>query len=378
MRITHAAGALVLVGSLALVGCGAQAPTEGGSSGESDPGNPFTQDVWTADGAIDYSTFDMTGQEVIWADFGGAVHDDFKAAYLDDFEELTGATVSDGSPFDYAQVRAQVESGNIQYDIITGAPTAIDQGCGTLYEEVPDSKFYWDGIADEFKSSKCSVPHGTTALLLQYNVEAYKDNPPTSCADFFDLDKFPGTRGMWTSVLGYPLEIALLADGVDPEDIYPIDYDRAFAKLDTIRDDLSLFPDLTRGQQGQADKEYDMIIQTSVRGYRGAVADVGYAPVWGCGVGQVTSLGILKGTPRLDAALALVGYASSPAGQQAAAAIRASAPVSKDTELTDIDPLMKEYISSFHDELPIKVVDAEWWSKNFDDAEQRFQQWQVG
>lgn len=376
MKTKHAALALVLCGSLALAGC---ADTTTPTDTEADSGNPYTQDVWTEDGAIDYSKFDMSGEDVVWADFGGAVHDDFKAAYLDDFEELTGATILDGSPFDYAQVRAQVESGNIQYDIITGAPTAIDQGCGTLYEEVPDEKFYWDGIQDEFKSSECSVPHGTTALLLQYNIDAYGDNPPTTCEDFFDLDKFPGTRGMWTSVLGYPLEIALLADGVAPEDIYPIDYDQAFDKLDTIRDSLHLFPDLTRGQQGQADKEYDMVIMTSVRGYRGAVANVGYAPVWGCGAGQVTSLGILKGTPNLDAALALVGYASSPAGQISAAGIRASSPVSVDTELTDIDPLMKEYILAFHeDEIPIKVVDADWWSENFDDAEQRFQQWQVG
>jgi len=369
-----AAVAAVAAG-LALAAC----TTDETGTPNTDAANPFNQDVWSTGGPIDYSTFDMSGQEVIWADFGGSVHEDFKKAYLDDFEGLTKATVVDGSPFDYAQVKAQVESKNIQYDIITGAPTSIDQGCGTLYEEVPDSKFYWGGIDDKFKSSKCAVPHGTTALVLQYNTNKYKDNPPKSCADFFDLTKYPGTRGMWTSVLGYPLEIALLADGVAPADVYPIDYDRAFAKLDTIRDDLRLFPDLTRGQQGQANQEYDMIIQTSVRGYRGAKDNLPYAPVWNCSVGQVTSLGILKGTPRLDAALALVGYASSPDGQRKGATVRASSPVSKDTDLPDIDAQMKDYIGAFHEaEMPIPVVDAQWWSSNFDDAEQRFQQWQVG
>lgn len=369
------AASAVLVVGLSLVAC---TKDETGPA-NTDASNPFRQKTWTTGGPIDYSTFDLSGEEVIWADFGGSVHEDFKKAYLDDFQKLTKATVSDGSPFDYAQVKAQVESKNIQYDIITGAPTSIDQGCGTLYEEVPDSKFNWAGIDDKYKSSKCSVPHGTTALMLQYNTNKYKDNPPKTCADFFDLTRFPGTRGMWTSVLGYPLEIALLADGVAPKDVYPIDYDRAFRKLNSIRSNLKLFPDLTRGQQGQANQEYDMIVQTSVRGYRGAKDKLPYAPVWGCSVGQVTTLGILKGTPRLDAALALVGYASSPAGQRKGASVRASSPVSKDTDLPDIDPLMKNYIGSFHqNEMPIPVVDAKWWSQNFDQAEQRFQQWQVG
>lgn len=34
------------------------------------------------------------------------------------------------------------------------------------------------------------------------------------------------------------LEAALLADGVPMDELYPLDLDRAFAKLDTIKDDI--------------------------------------------------------------------------------------------------------------------------------------------
>lgn len=384
--------AVLSVGALVATACGgdddedtaAPSTTAGGEEGSTTtaaapPDNPFEADVWTEDGFPDYANFDMSGLEIKWADFGGAVHDDFRAAYLDEFSSLTGVEITDGSPFDYAQVRAQVESGNYQYDIITGAPTSIDQECGVLYEELPDDLFNWDGVRDEYESSRCSVPHGTTALLLTYNTNTYGDNPPTTCADFFDTEAFPGVRGMWTSVLGYPLEVALLADGVEPEDIYPIDYDRAFAKLDEIRDDLSLFENLTVGQEGQANEEYDMLMMTSVRGYRNALAGTPYKPVWGCSVGQVTALGILKGTPRLRQTIALAGYATTAEAQTRAASIRAQTPVTEGLELEDVDPVMQDYISFFHeDEMPIPVVDTDWWAENFDDAEQRFQQWQVG
>src|SRR4030095_15217409 len=86
---------------------------------------------------------------------------------------------------------------------------------------------------------ECAVPNMKSALLLAYNTETYPDNPPSSWADFFDTEKSPGTRGGQNDVNQGALEAALLADGVAPEDLYPLDYDRAFAKLDTLGDDLT-------------------------------------------------------------------------------------------------------------------------------------------
>ncbi|MBV9989742.1 MAG: extracellular solute-binding protein [Alphaproteobacteria bacterium] len=63
---------------------------------------------------------------------------------------------------------------------------------------------------------------------------------PQTLADFFDPARFPGPRALHAASAKYNLEIALLADGTPPGDVYkvlatPQGLTRAFAKLDTIR-----------------------------------------------------------------------------------------------------------------------------------------------
>jgi len=354
--------------------------SEDGGGGE----NPYTSDTWTADGVPDYASFDMTGEQILWADFGGTIHEDFANTYLDSFSELTGVEIIDASPFDYAQVRAQVESGNIQYDMIPGVDYVIQQGCGELYEEIPDEKFYRGLIREEVLASPCVIPHGTTVFLPFYHRETYQDNPPDSCDDFFDLEGYPGSRAVWNSSVGIPFEIALLADGVSPDAMYPIDFDRALAKWDTIRDGLEFYSPLGQAQEGMLNEQWDMLIANQAAGMRIVRADgeIAYEPVWECAVAQVQSIGILKGTPRLDAATALAGYATTPEPQAVGMMVRASSPVLEPEEIIvpdDLPEYMQDYLMYFNeDKMPLVFQDSTFWSENFEEAEQIFQQWQVG
>lgn len=74
-------------------------------------------------------------------------------------------------------------------------------------------------------------------------------NPPTSWADFFDLEKYPGNRGMGAGGQGIiaNMQYALIADGVKPEELYPLDIERALAKLSTIKDNLVLWEASPKG-----------------------------------------------------------------------------------------------------------------------------------
>lgn len=337
----------------------------------------FAQDSgnWTANGAIDYSKIDLKGKKVVWADNGGTVHDTYVKAYLEPFAKLTGAEVISDSPFDYARVKAQVESGNVTQDIITGAPYVIAKNCGTLFEEIPDDKIYREGIEQRFLTGKCAIPQSVPIFMVMYNKTMYGDKVPTSCADYFDLEKFPGKRGMWSSVIGNGLEIALLGDGVAKEQIYPLDVNRALAKLSTIKSDIAFFQNLAVGSEGMTNGSYGMVITANTRAYDAVAAGAEYAPLWECGVEQVSTLGIVKGTPNLEAALALVGYATTPEAQSARMAITAHSPVSKTFTLPS-DPLLVDFLGPSH---PGKflTMDNAWWADNFDTVEQQFQQWQV-
>ena len=54
-------------------------------------------------------------------------------------------------------------------------------------------------------------------------------------ADFFDLKRVPGKR-MIRKDSQAMLEMALIADGVPLDKLYPLDVDRAIAKFATIKD----------------------------------------------------------------------------------------------------------------------------------------------
>jgi putative spermidine/putrescine transport system substrate-binding protein len=296
-------------------------------------------DNWTANGPVDYSKLHLQGKQVVWSDLGGTVRQTYEKAYFPRFEALTGIKVVTGSVFDYARVKAQVESGKVTEDIITGASFVIKRYCGTLFEKVPDTKVYRGYLDKKYISSECGIPQSAPKFIVMYNTQMYGDKKPASCADFFDLTKFPGKRALWSTVIGNALEIALMGDGVPLKDVYPLNVDRALAKLATIKSDTVYYPNQAAVTQGMINGEYGMAVLPSPSAYDNVQAGAPFAPLWNCGVEQTSTLGILKGTPDLDAALALVGFVATPETQSARMAVTAHSPITKTFTLPDQQPL---------------------------------------
>ena len=148
-----------------------------------------------------------------------------------------------------AEIRAQVETGNVHWDVVDlEAPDAV-RGCDEgLLEVLPLEQIFPDAAAAEqdFLAgtlSECGL--GLIVYSTDLRLPQRPDLPapkPTTMADFFDLDKFPGRRGMRRSPYGN-LEFALVADGVPVDEVYdvlstPAGVDRAFRKLDSIKDQV--------------------------------------------------------------------------------------------------------------------------------------------
>src|SRR3546814_2888227 len=94
------------------------------------------------------------------------------------------------------------------------------------------------------------------SYVIGYDGDRIEGPGPRSWADFWDVKRFPGKRGM-RKTPKYSLEFALLADGVPPDQVYPTlrtpaGIDRAFSKLDEIKPNvvwwssISQVPDLDR------------------------------------------------------------------------------------------------------------------------------------
>ncbi|MFZ8869567.1 MAG: extracellular solute-binding protein, partial [Paracoccaceae bacterium] len=183
--------------------------------------------------------------------WGGGYTASQQKAYGEPWEAKTGKSIHwENYNGGLGEVRTQVESGNVTWDIVDVLPDQIRTGCDEgLFIEVPDEIFVKtaDGkTMDEDlmvpRPNKCAIPQIWWTYQAFYNEGTFSGEQPDTIMDFFDTATFPGKRGVhtWANAI---LEMALFADGVAKEDIYSTleteeGADRAFAKLDTIKDDV--------------------------------------------------------------------------------------------------------------------------------------------
>lgn len=174
------------------------------------------------------------------------------AATVVDFQEETGIRV-DSLEFTDPEIGPKVllgaETGRPSWDVILSPPLDVfllaNETAG-YFAPIDRSSLDPAGLAgleagDDLIGDNYMVNQDITALTV-YS-KTFDANPPSSWADYFDLEKYPGARGFHSGGLGVPMNviIALLADGVATEDLYPLDLDRAFAKLDTLKGSVGLW-----------------------------------------------------------------------------------------------------------------------------------------
>ena len=181
---------------------------------------------------------DLSGQ-VIFADYGGPTNESRQVAFFDTFGDETGVEVISDAIVE-AQMFEMFEGGEGDYDLIQASPDyVVTYGDNLL--SLPSDVTVNDMMPEEVQDK--AVGGFVFAVAQAWLTETFPDGGPQDWADFFDTEKFPGKRAWPGSPWSFDasFEIALLADGVAPEDLYPLDLERATAKLDTIRDDLVFY-----------------------------------------------------------------------------------------------------------------------------------------
>jgi putative spermidine/putrescine transport system substrate-binding protein len=182
--------------------------------------------------------------------WGGAYTKSQIEAYHKPWTAATGnVVVSEDYSGGIAEVKAQVDAGNVTWDIIDVEKSDAVRGCDEgLFMEIDPSTLpagadgtpaEEDFVGGSF--TDCAVANIVWSTIFAYDKSAMPNGPET-IADFFDTTKFPGKRGLRKSPKA-TLEMALAADGVASADIYDVldtdeGVDRAFAKLDTIKNDV--------------------------------------------------------------------------------------------------------------------------------------------
>jgi putative spermidine/putrescine transport system substrate-binding protein len=180
-------------------------------------------------------------KQLVLVNWGGDAIKAYDAAYGQPFLKETGITVKeDGSGPTEGAIAAQAKSGKPTWDLVDVDPfSALTLGKQGMmepidYKVVDKSKmrpgFGWDYAASTYFFS----------YVIAYDSKKYGDQAPTGMADFFDVKKFPGKRSMfkWGSSMW---EAALLADGVAPDKLYPLDLKRAHEKIKAFKENVVSF-----------------------------------------------------------------------------------------------------------------------------------------
>ncbi|MDP1961780.1 MAG: ABC transporter substrate-binding protein, partial [Reyranella sp.] len=178
---------------------------------------------------------------------GGSMGTAMRKAFFNGFEKKYGIKVVETSPVDMGKLRATVESGNVEWDVTEiGGQDAIRAQKLGLLEKIDDK------IVDRSKYPPTAqnpyvFASSVYTTIIGYRTDVFKGGThPKSWADWWDVKKFPGARSMRNHPTDN-LEFALIADGVPKDKLYPIDFDRAFKKLDQIKPHVNVW--WSTGQQ---------------------------------------------------------------------------------------------------------------------------------
>ena len=252
--------------------------------------------------------------------FGRADHAALVAAYVEPFARTTGIDVHslsyDGQVTELTQM---VQAGAPVWDVMQVESRTLEQGCRLgLFEKldparVPAAKDLIPGALSE-----CGVGIFTWAQALVYSDQLR--NAPQSWADFWDVRKYPGKRGLRHSAK-YTLEIALLADGVDPKDVYPTlateaGVKRAFRKLDQIRKDTIWWEAAAQPGALIAAGRVNMSSAYTLWFDPGQERNRHTRIVWRQSLYDIDSWAIPRGSPKRDEAYRFIAFASSPERQK--------------------------------------------------------------
>lgn len=255
--------------------------------------------------------------------WGGSYATSQIEAYHKPFTAETGIVVTSVDASNPATpIKAQVEAGNVTIDVAdveySDAISLCDEG---LLEEIdpailpaaPDGTVAEDDFI-EGALTDCAVANIVWSTVYAYNTENV-DGTPTTMTDFFDLETFPGKRGLRKAAKAN-LEMALIADGVPAADVYEMletdeGVDRAFAKLETIKDSVVWWEAGAQPPQLLADGEVVMSTAYNGRIFNAAVGEgQPFEVVWDGQIMDFDLFVIPKGAPNLEAAMDFVAFST--------------------------------------------------------------------
>ena len=318
----------------------------------------------------------LEGITLSFVSWGGGYQDVQMETVGTPFAQASGAKVLSDGPTEYAKIEAQVKTGQVSWDVVDVDANWVAPNCGTTVMKL-DFDIIDTSALPEGTWNDCSVPANRFGDVFAYNSDALSATP-SSWADFFDIEKFPGKRAINQDVDTGVFEAALLADGVAPEDLYPLDVDRAVKKLNTIRDHIIFWSSGAQAQQLLETGEAAMGIVWTSRARGAAEAGAPISVVWNQAFETYESLVVPTGAKNPAAAMALINFYIGADQQTEFAQANGSGPVN-----VNATPEFEGIAGDFQITNP-EIVDQtvlinnDYWGEHLDDLTASYQAWVQG
>ncbi|MEI4488566.1 ABC transporter substrate-binding protein [Frigidibacter sp. MR17.14] len=310
-----------------------------------------------------------SAEEMVFASWGGAYQAAIKQAWIEPFSAETSIDVIDDTEPEVARIRGMVDTGSVEWDVVTGGGSTVMQGVQYgLFEKITDEMVDQSKVLPEARTDY-GVPSEIFSTVIGYSKDAFPNGGPKTFADFWDVKKFPGKRTL-PNKPSTVLEAALLADGVAPADVYKTlsteeGLKRALDKVAELKPEVSVWWS-SGAQPVQAIGSGEVVMALGWNGRFQAGIDEGL-PIemsWDESIAQVGYFMLVKGAPNRDAALKFLNYIAQPQHQAEFSKYVAYGPTTPDA-LPLIDAERTARLPSTTERLSHAVFsDIDFWAKN--------------
>ncbi|HEU0016818.1 MAG TPA: extracellular solute-binding protein [Methyloceanibacter sp.] len=329
------------------------------------------------------------------ASWGGAYGQSQEIAYFEPFTKKTGVNIKtetyDGT---LAAIKAKISGGASAFDIVDLSQYALDMLCRDGLLETIDSATLAAGpggqsVSEDFLFggiNSCGVASVAWSTAIAFDRQAFAKAQPSKIADLLDIQRFPGKRALPNGPR-YTLELALLADGVEPANIYselgtPVGADRAFAALDKIKPQILWWAKAEDATAMLMQRKASMAAGFSGRIFRAAVgARQRIDVLWDGQIYDLDLWAIPKGAANKEDAKRFIAFATEPAQMAAQAELIAYGPMRKSAialvgKHPSIDIEMKGFLPTAPDNFKKALkFDEVWWKEHGAELESRFKTW---
>jgi putative spermidine/putrescine transport system substrate-binding protein len=322
------------------------------------------------------------GKQLNVAAYGGVINDYLTKDFAEPFAARTGIKVNFGSNASLALAKLQVAAGApSQWDIteLTGSEyvEGIKQNLILPFDySIVDAKNFVPG----YKESH-GVKFASYMFAMAWDQRKIPDDKaPKTWAEFWDTKKYPGKRSIDANLTdGSALEIALLADGVPVDKLYPLDVERGLKSFEKLgRDNIIWYnanqepiQQLTSGAVSLATVFHGRVLLANRGG-----AQLGFTPAYSSVSGNY--LCVIRTTGQPKEAFELINFMLTDNQADAAYMTSTNYSIPNATAF----PLLAKSVQDILPTSPalngkVFFKNDSWWAANLGPTIQRFKEWQL-